>query len=74
MRAAGASPLRLVQDRLMLEAKRALLYSNMTIAEVGYHLGFEDPAYFSRFFAKAEGLSPKRYRLDRATRSAPLAA
>jgi len=69
MRAAGASPLRLVQDRLMLEAKRALLYSNMTIAEVGYHLGFEDPAYFSRFFARAEGLSPKRYRLDRAARS-----
>ncbi len=74
MRAAGAPPLRLVQDRLMLEAKRALLYSNMTIAEVGYHLGFEDPAYFSRFFAKAEGRSPKRYRLDRAARSSPLAA
>lgn len=74
MRVAGASPLRLVQDRLMLEAKRALLYSNMTIAEVGYHLGFEDPAYFSRFFAKAEGRSPKRYRLDRAPRTPSLAA
>jgi len=74
MRAAGASPLRLVQDRLMLEAKRALLYSNMTIAEVGYHLGFEDPAYFSRFFAKAEGLSPKRYRLERLARPPNLAA
>jgi AraC family transcriptional activator of pobA len=62
LRAAGASPLRLVQDRLILEAKRALLYSNMTVAEVAYQLGFDDPAYFSRFFAKAEGLSPKRYR------------
>ncbi|MET3665731.1 AraC family transcriptional activator of pobA [Caulobacter sp. 1776] len=66
LRAAGASPLRLVQDRLLLEAKRALLYSNMTVAEVAYHLGFEDPAYFSRFFAKAEGVSPKRYRVERA--------
>ncbi len=62
---AAVSPLRLIQDRAILEAKRALLYSNMTVAEVGYHLGFEDPAYFSRFFAKVEGVSPRRYRTDR---------
>ncbi|KQY29963.1 AraC family transcriptional regulator [Caulobacter sp. Root1455] len=62
---AAVSPLRLMQDRAILEAKRALLYSNMTVAEVGYHLGFEDPAYFSRFFAKAEGMSPRRYRAER---------
>lgn len=72
LRAAGASPLRLVQDRLLLEAKRALLYSNMTVAEVAYHLGFEDPAYFSRFFAKAEGVSPKRYRVARAAHASPI--
>jgi len=60
--AAGAPPLRLIQDRVTLEAKRALLYSNMTIAEVAYHLGFEDPAYFSRFFAKAAGRSPRVFR------------
>lgn len=65
LKVAAASPLRLVQDRMMLEAKRALLYSNMTIAEVGYHLGFEDPAYFSRFFAKAEGCSPRAFRAER---------
>lgn len=72
LRAAGASPLRLVQDRLLLEAKRALLYSNMTVAEVAYHLGFEDPAYFSRFFAKAEGVSPKRYRAERAAHASSI--
>ena len=66
LKVAAASPLRLVQDRMMLEARRALLYSNMTIAEVGYHLGFEDPAYFSRFFAKAEGRSPRAFRVSRA--------
>jgi AraC family transcriptional activator of pobA len=60
----------LVQDRAILEAKRALLYSNMTVAEVGYYLGFDDPAYFSRFFAKAEGLSPRGFR-DRASASSP---
>jgi len=65
LKVAAASPLRLVQDRMMLEARRALLYSNMTVAEVGYYLGFEDPAYFSRFFAKAAGLSPRRYRAER---------
>ncbi len=66
LKAAGAAPLRLVHDRMLLEAKRALIYSNMTVAEVGYQLGFEDPAYFSRFFSKAEGCSPRRYRADRA--------
>ncbi len=65
LKVAAAPPLRLVQDRMVLEAKRALLYSNMTVAEVGYHLGFDDPAYFSRFFAKAEGLSPRAFRADR---------
>jgi AraC family transcriptional activator of pobA len=70
LKTAAASPLRLVQERTMLEAKRALLYSNMAVAEVAYHLGFDDPAYFSRFFAKAEGLSPRGFR-DRASASSP---
>lgn len=66
LKVAGVAPLRLVRDRMLLEAKRALIYSNMTIAEVGYQLGFDDPAYFSRFFSKAEGCSPRRYRTERA--------
>lgn len=63
--AAGASPLRLIQARQLLEAKRALLYTNMTVGEAGYYLGFEDPAYFSRFFARAAGESPRRFRARR---------
>ncbi|ODT89557.1 helix-turn-helix domain-containing protein [Phenylobacterium sp. SCN 70-31] len=59
---AEASPLQLIQERLALEAKRALLYSNMTVAEVAYDLGFDDPAYFSRFFARTAGRSPRAYR------------
>jgi len=55
-------PSRLIEQRLVLEAKRALLYSNMTIAETAYYLGFSDPAYFSRFFAKAIGKSPQTFR------------
>jgi AraC family transcriptional activator of pobA len=56
------SPLQLVQARLLLEAKRRLLYSNMSVAEVGYYLGFDDPAYFTRFFTKAAGMSPRGFR------------
>ena len=60
--AAGASPAALLDARAMLEARRALLYSGLSVAEVGYALGFTDPAYFSRFFARHEGCSPRAYR------------
>jgi AraC family transcriptional activator of pobA len=59
---AQCAPIRLVQDRLLLEAKRLLLYSNMTVAETAYYLGFEDPAYFSRVFKRREGVSPIVFR------------
>ena len=59
---AGCAPIGVVQARLLLEAKRVLLYSNMTVAEAAYYLGFEDPAYFSRFFTQREGVSPRAFR------------
>jgi AraC family transcriptional activator of pobA len=62
MQGAGATPLAMLQDRLILEAKRLVLYSNMTVAEAAYYLGFDDPAYFSRTFAQATGLSPREFR------------
>jgi AraC family transcriptional activator of pobA len=55
-------PHRLLQERLMLEAKRLLLYTNMTIAEAAYDLGFDDPAYFSRLFHRMAGESPRAFR------------
>lgn len=63
-RVAGASPARLITSRLALEAKRLLLYSDMTIAETAYYLGFDDPAYFSRIFTKEAGLSPRAFRRE----------
>jgi len=62
LKIAGKSPLQLVRQRTALEARRLLIYSNMTIAEVGYSLGFQDPAYFSRFFTAEAGVSPRRFR------------
>jgi len=61
---AGASPTALVHDRIMVEAKRMLLYTSMTVSEVAYDLGFEDPAYFSRFFAERAGRSPSAFRTE----------
>jgi AraC family transcriptional regulator, transcriptional activator of pobA len=54
---AGHSPLEMIHERLMLEARRMLSYSSLSVSQVAYALGFE-PAYFSRFFAQREGVSP----------------
>uniref|UniRef100_UPI003342492F helix-turn-helix domain-containing protein n=1 Tax=Castellaniella defragrans TaxID=75697 RepID=UPI003342492F len=59
---AGKSPLELIHERLLLEAGRNLVYTSMTISEISYELGFSDPAYFTRFFKKASGMSPKAFR------------
>lgn len=62
-RIAGQSPAMLIDQRAVLEARRILLYSSLPVAEVGYVLGFTDPAYFSRFFQRHVGQSPRAYRL-----------
>lgn len=64
-RVTGRSASRLVHDRIMLEAKRSLLYTGMTVAEVSNAVGFTDPAYFSRFFARFAGEPPGRFRHSR---------
>lgn len=52
----------LIRDRLILEAKRLLLHSDYSIKEISYFLGFEDPAYFNRFFRKHISLSAGSFR------------
>ena len=59
---AGRSPLQIVHDRLLSEAKRGLIYTSMSVQDVGFSLGFGDPAYFTRFFAQREGCSPSQFR------------
>lgn len=58
----GHSALALVHARLMLEAKRMLIYTSMTIRDVSDALGFSDPAYFTRFFRHRAGLAPRDFR------------
>jgi AraC family transcriptional activator of pobA len=61
-RIAGRSAQEVLHARVLLEAKRSLVYTSMTVGEVAYSLGFTDPAYFSRFFARRAGLSPAAFR------------
>jgi AraC-like DNA-binding protein len=56
------TPLQVIKNRLILEAKRQLKFSNQTVKEIAFSLGFEDPAYFSRLFSKNTGSSPANYR------------
>lgn len=62
-RLAGRSALQLLHERLLLEAKRQLTYTNMTISQIADTLGFSEPAYFTRFFKRHTGFSPKAFRL-----------
>ncbi|MEX2523862.1 MAG: helix-turn-helix domain-containing protein [Gammaproteobacteria bacterium] len=62
----GRTALQLVHDRVLLEAKRNLIYTAMTVSEIAYSLGFGDPAYFSRFFTKRVGCPPSAFRKNRA--------
>ena len=61
-RIAGKSPAEILNLRTLLEAKRALCYSNQSVAEIAYGLGFIDPAYFSRAFTRYAGASPRQFR------------
>ncbi|NWN82031.1 MAG: helix-turn-helix domain-containing protein [Halomonas sp.] len=61
-RLANRSALQLLHERLLLEAKRQLTYTNMTVAQVADSLGFSEPAYFTRFFKRLTGLAPRSFR------------
>ncbi len=58
----GSTPGELIRTRLLLEAKRLLLHSELTMAEIGYELGFQDPSYFSRFIRRELKTSPAEHR------------
>jgi len=51
-----------IKNRILLEAKRLLVHTNLTAKEVGYELGYEDPAYFSRLFVQKSGETPSAFR------------
>lgn len=64
---AGQSALHLVHERLLLEARRNLVYTSLSVGQVSDALGFADAAYFTRFFKQRTGLSPRAFRTHAAS-------
>jgi len=60
--ATDKGPQELIQQRKLLEAKRLLFHSSSSVKEIAYALGFEDPAYFGRFFKRLTHTSPDSFR------------
>lgn len=56
------SPSQLIQERLILEAKKQLHLTRQSIKEIAYNLRFQDEFYFSRFFKKITKVSPQAFR------------
>ncbi|WOX06999.1 helix-turn-helix domain-containing protein [Microbulbifer pacificus] len=61
-RFAERSAQQLIHERLLLEAKRNLIYTALTISQISDSLGFNEPAYFTRFFKRLAGTSPREFR------------
>ena len=58
------TPSDFIKNRIILEAKRQLLYSSDSVKQIAYNLGYNDPAYFTRFFTKSTTKSPLHFKTD----------
>jgi AraC-like DNA-binding protein len=58
----GKSAARHIHDRLLLEARRLLAHSHLDVAEIAWHLGYDDASYFGRIFRRHEGITPGQFR------------
>ena len=55
-------PSQIIQERIIVEAKRLLRYTDRSVKHITFELGFEDVSYFSNFFKKNTGVSPSDFR------------
>ncbi|MEZ8028054.1 helix-turn-helix domain-containing protein [Enterovibrio norvegicus] len=60
-RSADQQALEIIHGRIVDEAKRLLIFTQLSSKEIGYQLGFKDPGYFSRFFTRHVGQAPKQF-------------
>jgi len=65
-RATGVTAGHLIRQRVLTEAKRQLVFTNLAIHEIAYELAFADPSHFARFFRKQTGTTPHDFRAGRA--------
>jgi AraC family transcriptional activator of pobA len=60
----GKTPLKIIQENLISEAKRQLFHTQKSVKEITYSLRFDDPAHFSKYFKSGSSYSPSAYRKD----------
>ena len=58
----SVSPLQLIHKRLLIESKRLLEFSDLSIKQITFSLGFQEPAHFHKFFKRNTSYSPSQYR------------
>lgn len=58
----GISSQEYILEKLLLEAKRLLVFTSLSSKEIAYHIQMDDPSYFGRIFKKKTGLTPNEYR------------
>lgn len=66
------SPLNVINERIILEAKRLLLYSSLSSDEIATELGYKDSSHFSKFFKKHTGLNPSAFKKSKLAADAAL--
>lgn len=57
-----SGPNEIIKERIILEAKRLLAHTSMSVKEIGYKLGYDDPSYFIRLFTSQVSTSPQSFR------------
>jgi len=62
LQCSGYAPLKLINNRLIVEAKRMLMSTSMLVKEIAYELGFEDDSYFVKFFKRQVAMLPSEFR------------
>lgn len=58
----GRTASQILHERILLEARRYLLYTDNSVAQIAHLTGFDDPAYFNRFFTRRSSVPPGQYR------------
>jgi AraC-like DNA-binding protein len=61
-RYSNTTPNDIIKNRIILEAKRLLVHTSLSVKEIAYKLGYEDPSYFIRLFSKQAETSPQSFR------------
>ena len=58
----GVAAAQVIRQRIVIEAKRLLAHTQLTVLELSHHLGFKDSSYFARFFKRETGQAPNAFR------------